>query len=55
MVIGLVDEYEDDLPFYVRPGQALFWGGSLVAVTSSVEDLDELGHVFQVSAWKHRW
>lgn len=54
MVIGLVDDFEDDLPFYVRPGQALFCGGICCAATSSVEALDELGQVFQFT-WKHRW
>ncbi|MEO6891657.1 MAG: hypothetical protein ABI456_18875 [Ktedonobacteraceae bacterium] len=55
MVIGLVEEYDGDLPFYVRPGQALFRGGSACwAATRSVEDLDEIGQVFQVT-WRHRW
>lgn len=55
MVIGLVDDYDEDLPFYVRPGQALFCGeGPLIATTCSVEGLDELGQIFQVT-WKHRW
>jgi hypothetical protein len=55
MVIGLVDEYVGYLPFYVRPGQALFrGGGGCWAATSSVEDLDEIGQVFQVT-WRHRW
>lgn len=53
MVIGLVDDFDDDLPFYVRPGQALFYGGHFWAATCSVEDLDELGQVFRVT-WKHR-
>jgi hypothetical protein len=47
MVIGEVDDFAEDLPFYVRPGQALFCGGICAAATSSVEALDELGQVFQ--------
>ncbi len=54
MVIGVVDDFAEDLPFYVRPGQALFCGGICAAATSSVEALDELGQVFQF-IWKHRW
>ncbi len=54
MVIGLVDDFADDLPFYVRPGQALFYGGSLSAATCSVADLDTLGQIFQIT-WRHRW
>ncbi len=54
MVIGLVDDFDEDLPFYVRPGQVLFYGGSFSAATCSVEGLDELGQIFQVT-WKHRW
>ncbi len=54
LVIGVVDDFAEDLPFYVRPGQALFCGGICAAATSSVEALDELGQFFQF-IWKHRW
>jgi hypothetical protein len=54
MAFGLVDEYDDDLPFYVRHGQALAWGFGCSVATCSVEDLDEIGQALQVT-WEHRW
>lgn len=55
------DDYKDDLPFYVRHGQALacfqecgvWFHGCGVAVQRG-EDLDEIGQALQVM-WKHRW
>jgi hypothetical protein len=54
MAFGLVDEYDDDLPFYVRHGQALAWGFGCSVATRSVEDLDEISQALQIS-WEHRW
>ena len=54
MAFGLIDEYDDDLPFYVRHGQALAWGFGCSVATCSSEDLDEIGQALQVS-WTHRW
>jgi hypothetical protein len=54
MVFGLVDEYDSDLPFYVRDGQALAWFFGCSAATRSVEDLDEIGQILQFT-WKYRW
>src|SRR5260370_39986307 len=42
MVIGVVDDFAEDLPFYVRPGQALFCGGICAAATLPDSD----GQVF---------
>ena len=55
MVFGLVDGDYDDLPFYVRNGQAaLAWLGGYSVAARSVEDIDEIGQALQVT-WKHRW
>lgn len=54
MVFGLADTYNDDLPFYVRDGQALTWFHEFNAAVRDTEALDEIGQALQVT-WTHRW